>query len=223
MVRPTVVRRTVGTVALGAIAVLGCDDLEKRTGVTLPGPSSGEAVVAVEVFGTGADPDGFSVVLGAEGKGEISSREVAPDGGTVLFDDLAPGAYSVTVKSVAAHCEVEGENPRSFSARGGESLWIEFALSCPGPDVSGVYRRTSPGSFSERFFLQEDAEFLLDYGPFGYEGSYSLAGQEIVFDFDGYSTAGEWVATATLHGRCMTVDYNPVMNLADFEDGEYCR
>lgn len=54
-------------------------------------------------------------------------------------------------------------------------------------------------------------------------GTHSLKGTEIDFAFEDSNTAGEWRASGTIDGDCLTVEYNPVMFFAGFEDGEYCR
>lgn len=94
--------------------------------------------------------------------------------------------------------------------------------------VGQVYDRVSSSGepSSERFDIAEDGAFRLQFSSpsfFEYLGTYSLVGAEIDFDFDDSNTAGAWAATGTFNGDCLTVEYNVVMSLAGFEDGEYCR
>ena len=93
---------------------------------------------------------------------------------------------------------------------------------------ASVYNRTTrsyvPGS--SRYVLYDDNTFALQYwrpdcGFFEYPGEYQREDSAISFHFDGYSIAGAWVATGTLDGQTLTVAYNLVMQMSDFEDGVY--
>lgn len=84
------------------------------------------------------------------------------------------------------------------------------------------------GSLEERYDVADDGTFRLQflsarYGFFEYLGSHTRAGAVLDLAFDDSNTAGEWRASGTLDGDCLTVEYNLVMFLADFEDGVYCR
>lgn len=98
------------------------------------------------------------------------------------------------------------------------------------PPVSGrgvFYDRVSPSFIgASSYVLYEDSTFNLHYDAHGgldYPGKFSRSGSEITFRFDGWSTAGPWIANATLRGDTLTVTYNIVMSLSDFEDGIYVR
>lgn len=99
-----------------------------------------------------------------------------------------------------------------------------------------VYDRVDPytgvtsyhGSLTGRYDIVEDGTFALQFlsarhGFFEYPGTYSAAGTTIDLSFDDSNIAGAWRATGTFDGDCLTVEYNIVMFLADFEAGEYCR
>ena len=45
--------------------------------------------------------------------------------------------------------------------------------------------------------------------------------EAVVFDWDGRSVAGPWGAIGTLKGDSLTVQYNGIMQLSDFEDAVY--
>lgn len=232
----TLRRSSIGTLALAALAAFGCDEdvvvpVDPMPPTEPPpsepptaDPTAAEAVVPVAVFGTRPDPDGYVVVLRAEDGDEVAAREVEPEGGTARFGDLAPGLYAVSVESVAEGCTVEGENPRPFEARRGEISRLEYDVSCPGPDVIEVYRRTTSEHPADRYFLDEGGTFLLDTGPGDYGGTYIVVEPEarIFFDFDASASAGRWSAEGLLSGDCMRVEYNAVMILSDFANGKFC-
>ena len=100
------------------------------------------------------------------------------------------------------------------------------SISRPGV---GFYRVTSsfiPGY--SRYVLYEDGTFSLQYlrpdvGFFEYPGKFSGAASALTFEFDGWSTAGPWLANGVVDGNSLTVKYNTIMMLSDFEDGVYSR
>ncbi len=127
-----------------------------------------------------------------------------------------------------------------------DSTWLPLepaaapsAPSSPAPDpafptvgdTAQVYVRVSPSTFVEgtsRYVLYSDGTFGLQYvtprfGFFQYKGRYARTGSAIVFDWDGWSTAGPWGAEGAIAGDSLTVKYNVVMMLSDFEDGVYVR
>ena len=72
------------------------------------------------------------------------------------------------------------------------------------------------------FLLNDNGTFTLHYPGIGdYRGTYTEAGGTIVFQWEGGSAAGPWGATGTLVGDKLTVNYNLIMELTDFEDAVY--
>jgi hypothetical protein len=93
-----------------------------------------------------------------------------------------------------------------------------------------IYNRVSssfiPGS--SRYVLYDDSKFSLQYvspkwGFFEYLGTYSRANSAIAFEFEGWNVMGPWLADGIVAGDSLTVKYNDVMLLSDFEDGVYVR
>jgi hypothetical protein len=54
-----------------------------------------------------------------------------------------------------------------------------------------------------------------------YRGRYTGQNRDIRFEWEGWSTAGPWEATGLLGDRTLTVRFNIVMQLSDFEDAVY--
>jgi hypothetical protein len=91
---------------------------------------------------------------------------------------------------------------------------FDHELSYPISD----YTKTS------RFVLYDNGAFVLQYpsiGEGGYPGGYREANGTIVFEWEGWSIAGPWGATAAIKDRSLTVQYNEIMRLTDFEDAVY--
>ena len=73
------------------------------------------------------------------------------------------------------------------------------------------------------FALYDDGRFALRYllRSSEYRGTYTERDGQIIFQWEGWSTAGPWGATGTLRDGTLTVRYNLVMTFIDFEDAVY--
>ncbi len=82
---------------------------------------------------------------------------------------------------------------------------------------------------ASRFVLYDNGTFMLQLVDpnstqiLNYLGRYQEANGVITFDWDGSSKAGPWGATGTLSGKSLTIQYNLIMQLTDFEDAVYVR
>ena len=83
-----------------------------------------------------------------------------------------------------------------------------------------------------RYILHSDNSFLLQYSYDGgneylrgiqYKGQYTQTNNSVSFSWEGWSVAGPWGATGTLRGDTLTVGYNMIMTMSDFEDAVYLR
>jgi hypothetical protein len=73
-----------------------------------------------------------------------------------------------------------------------------------------------------RFVLYDNGAFVLQYEGLGdYRGTYTEADGVIRFEWEGWSVAGPWGATGTVKDDLLTVRYNVIMQLDDFEDAVY--
>jgi len=74
------------------------------------------------------------------------------------------------------------------------------------------------GEVRSRYVLHEDGTFGLQTSAgTDFRGTYSSEGSTIRFDFDG----ANWLATGTLRGDSLSVEYNDAALLADFQNGVY--
>jgi hypothetical protein len=107
--------------------------------------------------------------------------------------------------------------PTASPLSGARIFTFEHELS------SGVseYTKTS------RFVLYDNGTFELQYRTCmcggEYLGRYTETPGSITFEWDGWSAAGPWGASGTLQGDTLTVRYNQIMQLTDFEDAAYLR
>jgi hypothetical protein len=78
-------------------------------------------------------------------------------------------------------------------------------------------------TMESRFVLYDNGAFVLQYVGLGgqYRGGYTEANGVITFQWEGWSAAGAWGATGMIKGNSLTVQYNVIMELTDFEDAVY--
>ena len=79
-----------------------------------------------------------------------------------------------------------------------------------------------------RFVFYIDGTFVLQYARGTtfvreYRGTYVERSGVVTFIWDAWSAAGPWRATGVLTSETLTVEYNALMQLTDFEDGVYVR
>jgi hypothetical protein len=74
-----------------------------------------------------------------------------------------------------------------------------------------------------RIVLYDNGAFALQYlSPIGaYRGTYAQSGGTLSFGWEGASAAGVWMAGGVITNDSLTVRYNEIMQLSDFEDAVY--
>lgn len=129
----------------------------------------------------------------------------------------------VTLLALSSGC-AESTLPTSPTATAGS---IGFH---PVSGTARVYMATTSPSFSllegtSRYVLYDDGQFRLQYAysRSEYGGSYEVTNGVVTFNWQGWSKAGPWGSTGSLTNDSLTVRYNVIMGLTDFEDGVYVR
>jgi hypothetical protein len=93
-------------------------------------------------------------------------------------------------------------------------------FASPAP-VSASYR-LSGWTLASRYLLYPDGTFDVPMAASDYRGRYTeRVDGSITFDFFGSSAAGPWQAVGTLSAEQLSIHYNVVMALSDFEDAVY--
>jgi hypothetical protein len=122
------------------------------------------------------------------------------------------------------------------------AIAMSLMVACSGPTTPSdtlppsarpitAYVAVDSPSYGARYVLYDDSTFTLRYsrsGPrtFEYQGRYTRAGQQIVFNFGFFSPAGPWQAIGVLtdgQGSEMAVAYNELMKWLEFVNGRYVR
>ena len=94
--------------------------------------------------------------------------------------------------------------------------------------VDSPYYAIHGSPLGSRYVLYDDGTFSLQYSSaqypfFQYTGSYVVRDSTVAFTFNSWSTAGEWGASARITEDSLTVEYNLIMVLSDFEGGLFLR
>ena len=71
--------------------------------------------------------------------------------------------------------------------------------------------------------LYDNGAFALDYSSGSYAGTFTERDGAVVFEWEAGSSGGAWGATGSISGDTLTIRYNAVMQLSDFEDAVYLR
>ena len=98
-----------------------------------------------------------------------------------------------------------------------------------GPSRTFVFNRelsypVSDYTKKSQFVLYDNGSFILQFpsiGQGGYRGGYREANGLVAFACEGWSPAGVWSATGAFTGNTLTIRYNDIMYLTDFEDAVY--
>jgi probable HAF family extracellular repeat protein len=121
--------------------------------------------------GSSPDPDGYSITIDGTDRGPLAVS------GTASFGRLAPGSHAVGLSSIAANCQVQGDNPRAVTVTAGVSTTAAFTIVCSAPpESSGTLRITTSTGGSD-----PDADgyaFAVDDGtlqPIGVNATVTLA------------------------------------------------
>jgi hypothetical protein len=98
-----------------------------------------------------------------------------------------------------------------------------------GPSRTFVFDRELSYSVRDytrnsRFVLYDNGAFVLQYlGRGEYRGAYTETNGVVTFEWEGWSVAGAWGATGSISDDLLSVRYNLIMGLTDFEDAAYLR
>jgi len=122
------------------------------------------------------DPDGYTVTLqGDTASGTSSMTQPVAVNGTVTFESLQPGSYSLTLSGAIANCPIGGDNPRVVPVTAGHKADITFQVTCvQRVDVSGVWNFTE--QFGSPLACNDTGSFVLTSNGDGLGGSDDLVG-----------------------------------------------
>jgi PKD repeat protein len=105
-------------------------------------PALGRLTALVTAHGDSLDPSGYSIlVTGLLGPpaAPVSLRGSIrdPAGGVATFDNLVPGAYEVSLDSVASHCSLTGGPLRTVDIQALSDDTVRYEVTCQGSGGGG--------------------------------------------------------------------------------------
>jgi hypothetical protein len=128
-------RRTcqrIARLALVALLAFGCSD----DSPTLPPapPVTGSIIVVATVTGKDIDPDGFLVRLNGGSPRQLASAAA------LVFAELAPSLYTVTIEQIASNCVLRDEPSRTVTVISREATAVLFSVHCQDRLADGILR-----------------------------------------------------------------------------------
>jgi hypothetical protein len=232
--------RRLALTALGVLCIVGIAACDPSTGPLLsaapstptgPAPRGG-VYVSVVVLGGRVDATQYVVDL----DGVVAVKKILDSVSTsVQFSDVAPGMHVVHLRLNETKCFLSGPDGRPVAVSSGVNVVVVFTIMCGADPI--LYNRITPhantttdfhgGLLAERLVVYVNGIFRLQYtsgrfGDFEYAGTYTSSSPsrlQLAFSDD-----GRWQAVGTFDANgCLTVAYNLMMALSDFEDGTFCR
>jgi hypothetical protein len=137
--------------------------------------------------------------------------------GLVLLSAACGGSAPTAATSNSGGPAVASPPATHFPALSGPSRTFTF-------DRDLTYR-VSDYTNQSRFVLYDDGAFALQYLSLGneYHGGYTELNGVITFQFEGWNSAGASGATGTLNDGSLTVQYNVMMQLSNFDNAVYVQ
>ena len=149
----------------------------------------------------------------------------------VALSACGGGGDGSNAQPVAADHQAASAPSSSGSQPSSTPIAVTWPTPTGGParifDYASAAAPVSDYTRASRFVLYDNGTFELQLAEpgsgriFAYTGRYSEGSSVVTFDWDGWSSAGPWGATATLDGKSLAVQYNVIMQLTDFDNAVY--
>jgi hypothetical protein len=99
-------------------------------------PAAANIQVTSMTFGDPIEGDGYTLSLDG-----ASGRRLEPNG-VVVFSDLESGPHTLTLAGMSLGCAVNGVNPRTVQASGGQTAQSQFLVKCSAPGTARIVVET---------------------------------------------------------------------------------
>jgi len=153
--------------------------------------------------GYDGDPDGYTVSLDGSSPAMIGPNERR------LFEDLAAGAHVFELADVAANCAVQGDNPRTVEAVGGDTVDVTMDVVCEEiPNESPIVTISAPDTTRSLPPLSVAPGMPVTFtGAAADPEDGSLGGGSLAWtsNIDGELGSGEMITTSSLSTGLHTV------------------
>lgn len=108
------------------ISVTAGATLDVAFAVTCSTPPSSSGTLRIQTTTTGPDPDPNGYTFAVDG----GATQPIGVSATNSLSNVAAGAHTVQLSSLASNCAVQGENPRPVTLAAGATSDVSFAVSC---------------------------------------------------------------------------------------------
>jgi hypothetical protein len=141
-----------------------------------PPPSSGTLRIQTTTTGPDPDPNGYTFAVDGGATQPIAVS------GTSSLSNVAAGAHTVLLSSLASNCAVQGENPRPVTLEGGATLDVSFAVSCTATTGTIRVSATTSGAPTDPdgYGVKVDERSRRTIGPSGSTSLTAPAGNHTV-------------------------------------------
>lgn len=140
------------------VLAAGCGD----DGSEPEGDPTGSLSLTTETTAIDFDADGYTVTVDGDSAGTIGPNT------TLLLSDLAVGSYSLSLSGMAAHCDVQGDDPVAIEIVEGEQTEVTFAITCLGAgDISISTATSGPMPDPNGYYLVIDGVYQSNIGSSG--------------------------------------------------------
>ena len=109
-----------------AVSVTAGTTLDLAFAITCDTPAPGSGSLRIQTTTAGPDPDPNGYTFAVDGGATQPIGVTA----TNSLSNVAAGAHTVQLSSLAANCAVQGENPRSVTLAGGATSDVSFSVTC---------------------------------------------------------------------------------------------
>lgn len=115
--------------------------------------TTGTIKASVSTKGDNKDSDGYRITLGSNDTLSVDIN------GSVSFDGIDKGSYSVELLGLASNCSIDGNNPVDTTVTAGQTTNIDFSVNCKSTlagKIAYTSSGTTGGSYQKIYIMNAD-------------------------------------------------------------------
>lgn len=167
--------------------------------------------ISIVTIGAHMDPDGYTV--------RVDSQEPVAIGVAATMDaDVTPGDHSVQLAGLAANCAMAGENPQTVSVAAGDTVALEFAVSCPAPPSSSWMPMAS-GTTKDFLYVSGTSAARIFAAAVNLGCDTTFCGEVSILHYDGAGWTTQFSHTGSVLGLWAAPDGNAFALAGGYQPG----
>ena len=149
--------------------------------VTCGSVSAGDGQIQVTTATTGSnpDPDGYAILLDGNRVGSI------PSAGTATIGGIPAGSHGIGLDSLAAGCQVSGDNPQTLTVVADSTIAAAFAVVCGSTPSGSIGQWTAEAQPNNALLFDTWGSGPTDFFAAGTDQNNANAG--VIEHYDGSS------------------------------------